>query len=191
MKKLREKEAKVMEEEEINKKQVHLKNSEFVAYGNEIQLMHVDSKCKDIFIISIGYLTAKKGCADVDKSCNKIELIDRGSQGIYFKIQPRYKYRQEGEKVLFKDQIVLLNTKTNLHLHYSQDKQIPFDEPYKMNKEAWRPSEPDRRQSPSSYAIRYEVNVSTNLERFQILPYHQVDEDPAKKFVKGSQVVRL
>lgn len=90
-----------------------LKNSEYVAYGNEIQLLHVDSN---------SFITAKKGCADIDKSCNKVELDDRGSQGIYFKIMPRYKYRQEGEKVLFKDQIVLLNTKTNLHLHYSLDK---------------------------------------------------------------------
>jgi len=42
-------------------------------------------------------------CAEIDKSCNKVELSDHGSSSIYFKVMPRYKYRQEGEKILFGD----------------------------------------------------------------------------------------
>ncbi len=43
---------------------------------------------------------------------------------IYFKILPRYKYRQEGEKVVYKDHIVLKSSHINFSLHVS-DKEIP------------------------------------------------------------------
>jgi len=41
---------------------------------------------------------------------------------------PRYKYRQEGEKIKYGDQIVFLNTKINLYLHVC-DIQIPIEKP--------------------------------------------------------------
>lgn len=74
------------------------KRGELVTYGQEIQLLHADSE---------SFITAKKICAEIDKSCNKVELLDHGSKYIYFKVLPRFKYRQEGEKILYGDQIVL------------------------------------------------------------------------------------
>jgi len=73
--------------------------------------MHADSG---------SFLKAKKICAEIDKSCNKVELSDHGSKSIYFKVLPRYKYRQEGEKILYGDQIVLYNHKLSLYLHVSE-----------------------------------------------------------------------
>ena len=73
---------------------LNLKRGEFVAYGNEVQLIHADS---DLI------LKAKKECAIVDKSCNKVVLSQNGSGNILFKILPRYKYRQEGEKIYYND----------------------------------------------------------------------------------------
>ena len=56
-------------------------------------------------------------CSDSEKSSNKVILSKKGPNSIYFKVLPRYKFRQEGEKVLYRDQIILLNVKTNLYLH--------------------------------------------------------------------------
>ena len=82
----------------MNAKILERRKGEIVTYGQEIQLLHCDSET---------FITSKKMCAEVDKSCNKVELSDHGSSSIYFKVMPRYKYRQEGEKILFGDQVVL------------------------------------------------------------------------------------
>ena len=42
-----------------------MRKGEFIEYGNELQLLHVDSGC---------FLEAQKQCADEDNSCNKVEL---------------------------------------------------------------------------------------------------------------------
>ena len=107
------------DEEDTNKKLVERRTGEFVTYGSEIQMLHVDSE---------SYLCAKKTCADIEKTCNKVDLIDRPSQSIYFKILPRYKYRQEGEKIKYGDQIIFLNVKMNLYLHVGET-QIPIEHP--------------------------------------------------------------
>lgn len=62
-KKLSQLERKLKEEEIQNQKQYILRKGEFVEYGNEIQLLHVDSNC---------FLEASKACADEDSSCNKV-----------------------------------------------------------------------------------------------------------------------
>jgi hypothetical protein len=41
---------------------------------------------------------------------------------------PRYKFRSEGEKIKYGDQIIFLNTKIQLYLHVC-DTQIPVEEP--------------------------------------------------------------
>ena len=125
-----------------------------------------------------------------DRSCNKIEIVNKGNSAAYFKVLPRYKFRQEGEKVLFKDQIVLLNVKTNLYLHITE-KWLPMTEQIKPVLEDWRPLDADRRDDPAEFVKRYEVNCSTSSSRFQPLPQTQVNEDPTNKLIKGNQVVRL
>ena len=71
---------------------------EIVEYGNEIQLLHVDSG---------KYLQATKSCADEDNSCNKAELADSGSPNVYFRVLGGFRYKQEGDKVHYNDQVVL------------------------------------------------------------------------------------
>ena len=101
---------------------VDRRKGEFVTYGSEIQLYHVDSD---------SYLSAKKTCAVLEKTCNLVELAERPSKSIFFKILPRYKYRQEGEKIKYGDQIIFLNVKINLYLHVAEaqikiEKQLPL-----------------------------------------------------------------
>jgi len=39
---------------------------------------------------------------------------------VTFQIHPRYKYRQEGDRVVFRDQILLYNAKYNAYVHFSK-----------------------------------------------------------------------
>jgi hypothetical protein len=74
----------MVEEEESNKKLVERRMGEHVTYGSEIQLFHVDSE---------SYICTKKTSADLERTCNRVILVDKPSAGINFKIMPRYKYR--------------------------------------------------------------------------------------------------
>jgi len=134
-------EKKVEEEKELNRKITNIKNGEFIAYGNEIQLMHCDS---DLL------MTAKKWCAVVDKSCNKVELCHKGSGDILFKVLPWYKYRQEGDKIFYNDQIILLNSNTNLYLHITE-KWLSKNEFETVPIEDWRSKDPDWRCPPETF----------------------------------------
>ena len=84
---------------------------------------------------------------------------------------------------------MLLNVKTNLYLHITERWIMP-EMPFKFEPEAWRPLDPDRREQPGAYVKRFEVNVSTSMSRFQVLPHTQQHKDE-KKYIKGGQVVRL
>jgi hypothetical protein len=97
----------MLDEEDTNRKHVERRRGEFVTSGSEIQMYHVDSE---------SYLCAKKICANVEKTCNKVKLIEKPSLAIFFKILTRYKYRQEGEMIKYGDQIIFLNIKINLYL---------------------------------------------------------------------------
>lgn len=65
---------------------------------------------------------------------------------------PRYKYRQEGEKVQYKDQVVLLNLKTNLNLHITES-EIEKEQTLVFEKEEWRPKSPDRRETRNYFFL--------------------------------------
>ncbi len=83
-KKLNQLRKKMADEQDSNNKLVERRRGENVTYGSEIQLYHVDSG---------SYICTKKTSADLERTCNKVTLIDRPSGGILFKIMPRYKYR--------------------------------------------------------------------------------------------------
>ena len=82
-----EEEKKLAEERSNNIINARKRAGEKVAYGEEIVLIHYDSS----YLIE-----ATKTCAEFDKSCNNVKLVDQGSKGVYFIIEPRYKYRSEG-----------------------------------------------------------------------------------------------
>ena len=83
-KKLQQLERKLKEEEAQNQKIFNMRKGEFVEYGNEIQLLHVDSNC---------FMQATKQCADEDNSCNKVELSSHGSRSAHFKALGGFKYK--------------------------------------------------------------------------------------------------
>jgi hypothetical protein len=86
---------KLVEEIEMNKKimQQYCKG-QTVNYGEEIQLAAYDSG---------DFLKVEKTCADIDKASNMCLLSRKGSKDVVFLIQPRYKYRMEGNAVSYGD----------------------------------------------------------------------------------------
>ena len=85
----------------------------------------------------------------------------------------------------------MLNVKTNLYLHITKNKVQEIEEQERLKPESWRPPDPDRREQPNTFVRRQEVNVSTTMSRFQVLPFTQVTDDKFSKFIKGGSVVRL
>lgn len=73
--------------------------------------MHVDSGC---------YMQSTKQCADEDNSCSKVDLAEFGSKSCWFKALGGFKYKQEGDRIHYNDQIVLQNIKSGHYLHVTE-----------------------------------------------------------------------
>jgi len=56
-------------------------------------------------------LKGKRKTAEGDRSCYLLELTETGSSGVQFKLLPRYKYRQEGDSVMYSDLLLIVNVK--------------------------------------------------------------------------------
>jgi len=108
----------------------------------------VDSDC---------YIQGTKFCADEDNSCNKIELSGFGSKAVYFKCLGGFKYKQEGDKIHYGDQIVLENVKTKMYLHVTErllkneSLEGPVPENLKAGFDLITPKTIDRREPPNSF----------------------------------------
>ena len=103
-------------------------------------------------LFHLGFVSALKVVADFDRSCNRVEIADQPSSSVYFKILPRYKFRQEGEKILFRDQIVLLNMRTNLYMHITE-RWIEINEKINLPKEDWRPLDDEIESNNHKYSM--------------------------------------
>jgi hypothetical protein len=72
--------------------------------------MHLDSG---------SFLQISKQPAELQRECMKLELsLDPSPNRVIFSIVPRYKYRQEGDKVVYGDHILFKNTNKHLFIHY-------------------------------------------------------------------------
>lgn len=107
---------------QLPRKQVEIQNNEnmivnsrgsTVMYGMNIQLYHVPSG---------QYMVMSTKSALLDKTCQRLELSSSPSASrVTFLIQPRFQYRQEGDKVVYMDQIILFNLKYNLTVHFTEE----------------------------------------------------------------------
>lgn len=82
-------------EELNNEDTVVRERGEIVTYGKEIQLVHESSG---------QFLQMSRKNAVVDKTCSRLELATSPmpSRAVW-SIMPRYKYRQEGNMVVYND----------------------------------------------------------------------------------------
>ena len=112
--------------------------------------------------VSGQFLQLSKKSAEEDKTCQKLELTySPVASRVTFQIQPRYQYRQDGDSVVFNDQILLYNQKYNVYIHFSNDiEKTPIAE-YSFQSD-YRPKSPLRRRNPENYFNWYEANMSQN-----------------------------
>ena len=142
-------------------------------------------------------MQATKQCADEDNSCNKVELATHGSKSVWFKALGGFKYKQEGDRIHYNDQIVLQNIKTGLFLHVTEKLlkveglEGSMPEALRLGQELITPKKIDRRDPPSAYVPQCELNVSTVKAKFCIQIYRYFDEDNDEQFIKGGCIVRL
>lgn len=108
-----------------------------------------------------------------------------------FYIQQRYKYRQDGEAVVYNDHILLYNQKYNCYIHLSEDQ---LQEQVKMNLKPskYRPKSPLRRCNPQEIFKKLEVNCSQNFYKWQVLSYRQVHHpNDIKNYIFSGNVIRM
>lgn len=72
------------------------------------------------------FIQHAKKVSQFARQCQQLELVQHPSpQRSTFYILPRYKYRQDGEPVVYNDHVILYNMKYNQYIHVSED--IVFD----------------------------------------------------------------
>ncbi len=91
---------------------------EIISFGTSIQLMHYNSE---------SFLNGRIICSEFDKSAYKFELSKNYEEGMIFQIIPKFKLRQEGEKIQFKDQILLKNVQLDCYVNFSTEQPIIID----------------------------------------------------------------
>ena len=99
-------------EETKNQRQMHsmLDKPSLVMYGMGVQLRHVPTGL---------YLNGESFTALEEKDCLRLSLSP-GDLNCSFKIMPRFKVRQEGSEIYYRDQLLLYNSKMGLYgLHAS------------------------------------------------------------------------
>lgn len=80
-------------------------------YGKVIQLLHLSSGC---------FVSASKTVADEDNSCNKVELTSVPSSDIHWRAVGGFKYKQDGDKIHYNDQVIFYHITNKMYLHVTE-----------------------------------------------------------------------
>ena len=108
-------------EDERNRELITKSFGELVKYGDEIQLMHMDSK---------GFLAAKNECSKTEQIGYKLEIMKQATPRMVFTFEPRYKSHSIGETIQYSDDLILKNKLNNNNLSVSPLSLIPPKEAY-------------------------------------------------------------
>jgi|LauGreDrversion4_2_1035121.scaffolds.fasta_scaffold220148_3 hypothetical protein len=102
----------------------------------QFQLQHMDSGA---------FLQISKSQADNSKDCYKYELtMEPVAERVTFSILPRFKYRQEGDRVVYGDHILLHNASRDVYVHYDPKLPLPV-ETNTLLASSYRPNDPLRK----------------------------------------------
>jgi hypothetical protein len=165
---------------DLNDRTIQQRFGEPVLYGSELQLRHVASQMM---------LRGKTDSADTDRSCYKLELSTAGGNGTYFKVTSKFKFRQEGDRVVYGDHLNLFSVKLGQYVHVSEKIQDPtrVSEHLKGG-----PSEAiaEFRPADGTVVVRYEVNISMLRSPWLFVPYSRQAKNSNTR-LEGGRVVRL
>ena len=172
---------RMVEERDSNNKLLLSHLGMDVTYGTEIQFYHVDSQM---------FLTGRVLCSESDKSAYKFELSSSFGTGMIFKFMPRYKLRQEGEVIQYKDQLLIYNIKLNCFANFSAGEPLEIDreELPERHKPSYH-SHPLRKIDGSSK--RYEAFLSTGADVTWQFLFHGKYEPEMRTKLKGGDLIRL
>ena len=176
-------EKRCRQEEAYNSRVKKNKFGEFVLYGGEIELIHKASG-RVVTIMSKSTVETNKAGSVV------LELKEKGKPDkCNFKILPRYKYRSEGDKIIYGDFFVLFNEPTKNFFYISPNiinKDEASDEPPK-----YRPQVKFRRPPSTSLFSKFLIEMrQKNNSRFQLIPFKHAHPDTFK-FIKGGDIVKI
>jgi len=144
---------------EANRLMVEDQAGSNITYGMIVQLLHIKS---NKFVCM-----RPKVVASAERSCSAMDLCEEGgTSGVYFRVESRYKFREQGAPVLKTDEIYLMNPKVEQYIHVAG-----------MS----LPMQPHLREVNASQALR---------SRMKIISHSQYDIDAAKT-TKGNQIIRL
>lgn len=128
---------RMTQEQEQNRRIIRSRQGGVVNYGSQVQLLHVDSG---------SYLQVSKQETSIRKDWYRFELSSNPSPSrVIFDILPRYKYRQDGDRVVYEDHILLFNSSKSLYIQYMNEAPLPVEEPTHMPS-TFRPNCPHRRE---------------------------------------------
>lgn len=108
-----------------------------------------------------------------------------------------FKYKKEGDRIHYSDEILFKNVKGNSFLHVTErlldieGLEGHFPSHLEEGIKKITPKNIDRRQPPSMFSPYFEVNVSNIKTKFQIQVFRYFDEDIQEQYIKGGMVVRL
>lgn len=99
-----------MKEDELNERLMKESAGELVRYGDEVQMMHKDSK---------GFLDAKNECSKTDQIGYKLEIRRETSSRMIFSFVPRYKSHKIGDAIQYGDNLRAMNVHNSNNLAVS------------------------------------------------------------------------
>jgi hypothetical protein len=103
-------------------------------------------------------------------------VTEPSAQRVTFYIQPRYKYRQVGQNIVYNDHVLFYNQKFNSYLHVSEDQSIEQVE-LKSDPSSFRPKSPVRKPNPDQCFKNYDTNMSETYYKWQVVSYRQVKNE--------------
>jgi hypothetical protein len=141
-------------ENEQNESEMKRLMGEDVVYGQVVQLRHVSGE----------FITVKKTMAKIESQCLKVMMDEHGDEGSWFRIDPAFKFRSNGQRVPHGDSVMFTSTKFDQSLHVSP-KCLPFQSLYINGV--------------------YEANASTTPTYFKVIPFasnpvHEVSQPSLK-----------
>ena len=142
-------------ERQQNKAEFSRLQGEDVLYGQIVQLLCISSD---------EYVTVRKAMAKIESQCLKVDMVEFGDEGSWFRVEPAFKFRSLGNRVAHGDSIRLISVKFEQFLHVSV-KSIPFNKGY--------------------IETVHEVNGSQTATQFQVIPFATMQDSNDRNILCG------
>lgn len=165
-------------EQLLNQNIIRDNQKQVITYGSEVQLMHLNSRY---------FLKACNDCSQTDNIGYNCNLSSWYSGSMVFRIQPKFKSRQEGDVIQMRDHVILNNVKHDSYI--SMARELPIFEDFKfgdhVNPYLSKVSVFDKRCKRFRLFLSQESNCA-----FQIILYRK-NTEPLTDLLMGGDLVKI